>query len=217
MVRVWCGGSCHLEAVPTSGPKMDLDWVRPFWFPLQDEGEFPLHFPEVTLSKESLVSLNALPSSLWKVIGWKKKQLICTPLSLSLVYHLSASLAFFFLSSNPERAEYRHFYALPLGVRCLCCAAGLHIISFNNLCRLSGNALFLFCIPFRSVPWGCQHYRDFRLKIFPPFFALCSAASCTFLELQPGPGSWHGVWFQRKVSSGCCSCESCLRARLLFT
>lgn len=57
--------------------------------------------------------------------------------------------------------------------------------------------------------------------IFSPFFFCLSAVWCavshTFLHSQPGPGSWHGVWFQKEVLSTCCSCERCLGEMLLFT
>lgn len=63
VVKVWCGSSCYLKVFPISGRLILIKWDC-FGSSLQAEGDFLLHFAEISSSEESLVSLNALPSTM---------------------------------------------------------------------------------------------------------------------------------------------------------
>ena len=172
LVKLWRGGSCYLEAVPTCGPKTDLDRVRMFQFLPVSWGRFPAAFcwSEPVQGESYFPECFTRHGSLWEEIGWKEKQLMRTPSSPSLTYRLSASLALT-SSSHPEGAEYRH----------LCFAAGLHVISFGHLCRWTGNAPFFLAIlhSFQFCAVRMPALQGFSTHFFSAF--LLSAVLCRVL------------------------------------
>lgn len=211
LAKVWRGGSCHLEVLPTSACKAGLDLWQCFSSSLQDKGGFPLCFTAILSAGQTLLCPAQQHLEGNRVQGEAAHALLFIPKSL---YWPSFCSPHVHLVQSPCRGRLWTQSFFP--VKCRACAVGFQNILWSPLqvnWKCSFLPLSLFFYFFLFFYFLCA-VRMPVLQVFPTHFfpAFFLSAVLTLLYLHsPAWAPNRASSLRKKPLSGCCRLWKMLR------